>query len=156
MGATKSDSKSPKPRQGSMVVPESSNSLAPNQRRRKWPRSQRHVLVPDLVAAVVGTLPRLAENRTLRCSVWFHVLSQRSWRHSVHSAARRLSLVLSARRLRLSWHYAASDERLIGSGRVRVRLSENPTSRPCHVIGVKVVCGVEDAEPTGGDHLLRN
>ena len=153
MGTTKSDSKKPKPKQGSMVVPESSNSLAPSQRRRKWPRSQHHVLGPDLVAVVVETLPRLAENRTLRCSVQFHVLSQRSWRHSVHSAAWRLPLVLSARRLRLSFHYAASDERPIGSGTVRVRSSESPTSRPCRVTGGKVVCGAQDAEPTGGDHL---
>lgn len=32
-------------------------------------------------------------------------------------------------------------------------MSESPTSRPCHVMGVKVVCGAQGAELTGGDHL---
>lgn len=36
---------------------------------------------------------------------------------------------------------------------MRVRSLESPTSRPCRVIGGKVVCGAQDAEPTGGDHL---
>jgi hypothetical protein len=155
MGTTKSDSKRLKPKRRSMVMPDSSNSLAPSQRRRKWPRSQRqrYVSGPDLVAAVVETLPRLAENRTPHSSVWFHVLCQHSWRHSVRLyAAWRLPPVHSARRLRLGLHYAASDERPIGSGRVRVRSLENPTSRPCRVKGGKVVCGAQDAEPTGGDH----
>ena len=161
MGTTKSDSKRPKPKRRSMVPrvmpdqPKFPQIAAQVQRQRRRQQPWGHFSGPELVAAVIETLPRLAGCRSSRLLAKFQVLSlQRSGRHS--AAQRRLPArsagLLLSRLFRLGFRYAASDEK-IGSGKARVRLLENPTSRPCRAIRGKVVCGAQDAEPTGGDHL---
>ena len=113
--------------------------------------------VSGLGTAVETLRLRLAGNRSRLLATACYGLSPQ-WHHSVLSTARRPASTPSTSRLlcclfRLGLYYAAGDERPIGSGRVRAKLLESPTSRPCRVIKVKVVCGAQDAEPAGGDPL---